>query len=397
MNNLIIAFVLLFTYTINVYGQPSAILESKVSSILNEIMTIKGINNNIVLRENPDIQFAEAEVSMGTNYLYYNPDAFGGLLYLEEGEREWSLIFILAHEVGHFFQEDNDEKLNELNADKFAGSVLCAMKAPINEVEIAITIHDLKANGSYVSKSTRRIYARKGWEGGCSIEKVTSNKARELEDFFETINKELEEKDYYKKDKSIQKIVVKSYSSDGNPLSTYTDSRDNRTYNIVKIANKWWFAEELKFDSPNSKCPYDLEKYCGQFGRYYQFEDALQMCPRGWHLPKFGEWVELLDHYGGYFLSTPARLDGSNAYNKLIIGGESGFNAKLTGRVNSGYHNHLKVRGSYWVNQFSQNGESFSVSGIMFDGRDDPRDPKRVFLQNYLVEDHYMPCRCIEN
>lgn len=109
----------------------------------------------------------------------------------------------------------------------------------------------------------------------------------------------------------IQKTgVVAAQQSD--VKATFTDDRDNKTYQIVKIGSQKWFAENLAYKTSSSKCYQGKSSNCGKYGQFYTWTDAMQIapkyatkefkgqgviqgvCPDGWHLPSKGEWDDLI-------------------------------------------------------------------------------------------------------
>ena len=81
--------------------------------------------------------------------------------------------------------------------------------------------------------------------------------------------------------------------------STFTDSRDGKTYKKVTIGKQTWMAENLNYAVGGSKCYTNKSSNCEQYGRLYNWSTAKSVCPAGWHLPKQSEWTTLVEHAGG--------------------------------------------------------------------------------------------------
>ncbi len=72
------------------------------------------------------------------------------------------------------------------------------------------------------------------------------------------------------------------------------DSRDGQVYEVVKIGDQWWMAENLRFDAGNGSWCYDNDPgLCEKYGRLYDWETANNACPSGWHLPGDEDWKNL--------------------------------------------------------------------------------------------------------
>jgi len=151
-------------------------------------------------------------------------------------------------------------------------------------------------------------------------------------------------------DEDIKENQIEILNAEGNLISnnfvrdfaqgigTFTDSRDGKTYKTTKIGKQVWLAENLNYAAKGSKCGsveaivlteenrkerariyaenekkgilidfathiYSLKdentEYCGKYGRLYDWETAMTACPKGWHLPTYKEWEELINFNGG--------------------------------------------------------------------------------------------------
>lgn len=72
----------------------------------------------------------------------------------------------------------------------------------------------------------------------------------------------------------------------------------------VRVGNQVWMKHNLsksKRDSGSICWGLSVEdsgkwnRNCAEFGRLYRAEDALHICPEGWHIPSVSEWKELFD------------------------------------------------------------------------------------------------------
>jgi uncharacterized protein (TIGR02145 family) len=95
--------------------------------------------------------------------------------------------------------------------------------------------------------------------------------------------------------------------------SSFTDSRDGKSYRIVTIGGKQWMAENLNYETSNSWCYGGTASNCDKYGRLYTWNAAMGgassssknpsgvqgACPSGWHLPSRQEWDQLMTSVGG--------------------------------------------------------------------------------------------------
>jgi len=87
------------------------------------------------------------------------------------------------------------------------------------------------------------------------------------------------------------KVVSVGGGSSGD--DTFTDPRDHTEYTMKQIGNQIWMTENLKYNVSGSHCYDNSPAKCAEYGRLYTWEQAMNACPDGWHLPTENEWVEL--------------------------------------------------------------------------------------------------------
>ncbi len=112
-----------------------------------------------------------------------------------------------------------------------------------------------------------------------------------------------------------------------------------------------WITENLRVNVPESFCYDGLQNNCGRYGRLYTWKTAMNVCGElgtGWQLPTSDEWRALAKHYGGVY--NESNDEGKAAYQALMAGGSSQFNALLGGGTdrNEGYKR-IDAHGFYWT------------------------------------------------
>jgi len=103
---------------------------------------------------------------------------------------------------------------------------------------------------------------------------------------------------------------------------TFTDKRDGKKYKTAKINEQVWMAQNLNIKTGKSWCYDNKESNCNKYGRLYDWNTAMKVCPAGWHLPSSGEWNGVGDD--GYGLSAlPGGYRGTDG--GFHIAGWNGF------------------------------------------------------------------------
>ena len=111
---------------------------------------------------------------------------------------------------------------------------------------------------------------------------------------------------------------------------TFSDPRDGQTYKTINFklnkaegitVERTWFAENLNYHVKGSYCYRDQPEYCEKYGRLYNYKEAIQGCPEGWHLPTIVEWQNLFDHFGGRHKAGQVLIEGGGSNMHMLYGG----------------------------------------------------------------------------
>jgi len=141
-------------------------------------------------------------------------------------------------------------------------------------------------------------------------------------------------------------------------LLTVTDSRDGQVYPTVSISSQCWLQKNMNYQTGNSWCYDNNTSNCDTYGRLYDWETALGVCPSGWHLPSEPEFSTLVDFLGGELVaggkmkSTGTIQSGTGLWKAPNEGAtnESGFTAFPAGEfwIAGSEFRSLGVLGSFW-------------------------------------------------
>ena len=151
---------------------------------------------------------------------------------------------------------------------------------------------------------------------------------------------------------------------------TFKDSRDNKEYRIKKIGGQIWMAENLNYGGTNNNIGryYDDNPDNGKkYGRLYTWEQAIEACPVGWHLPTNEEWQALINFIGGDNIAG-AKLKSKSDWK---IGGTDDFLfSALPGGLrfsSNGKFYNIGYKGVWWSATKINNTKIYS-RGIDYDG-----------------------------
>jgi uncharacterized protein (TIGR02145 family) len=137
----------------------------------------------------------------------------------------------------------------------------------------------------------------------------------------------------------------------------FTDNRDGTKYKWVTIGDITWMAENLNYETGNSRCYDDDPENCAKYGRLYDRETAKTVCPTGWVSPSQYAVLILSDYLGGLSVAgggLKAKSGWRRSYSSNIDGSgsdEFGFNALPGGQVRiwGDEFSGINYSGYWWV------------------------------------------------
>lgn len=136
------------------------------------------------------------------------------------------------------------------------------------------------------------------------------------------------------------------------PADHHTDPRDGYAYRVVTIGGARWFAENLRFRTPDSRCYENDEANCVDHGRLYRFEDATRACPDGWRIPSEEDWRALERALGMPEAEIGKdRGRGDPLGRRLKFGGGTGFDVRYSGWIDPHRADSSRAMGraaAYW-------------------------------------------------
>jgi uncharacterized protein (TIGR02145 family) len=135
----------------------------------------------------------------------------------------------------------------------------------------------------------------------------------------------------------------------------FTDTRNGKMYNTVKIGGKRWMAENLNYQpqTGQSWCYENDNSNCNKYGRLYDWNTATSVCPAGWHLPNSKEWDYLVKWTGGTMAGK--KLKSKNGWNNSGNGTDDfGFSALPGGYRDGsgGSFNYAGYCGYWWTTEY---------------------------------------------
>ncbi|BAU53263.1 hypothetical protein [Mucilaginibacter gotjawali] len=143
--------------------------DNQALEYVKRICDVSGISKNFTIQRSSLTATACAVIDADNNrIIYYNQDFFGSL------NNETYKIAILAHEIAHhlnnnLFTKDSKRTIDELDADKFAGSVICKLGLKLEDAkQLYITECPSYSKGIYPARKDRiEAFSIGFYDAGC--------------------------------------------------------------------------------------------------------------------------------------------------------------------------------------------------------------------------------------
>lgn len=124
--------------------------------------------------------------------------------------------------------------------------------------------------------------------------------------------------------------VASSSSQAPYSFSEMTDSRDNEVYKTLVTKDQEWLDENLRYKSDKVVCHTNMLDMCDSSNWYYSWNEALSVCPEGWHLPDTTEWRTLVNMFSSLHSDTEVNSLGFDdvahrSYDNNGRWGENGY------------------------------------------------------------------------
>ncbi|MDR2694208.1 MAG: InlB B-repeat-containing protein [Chitinispirillales bacterium] len=147
---------------------------------------------------------------------------------------------------------------------------------------------------------------------------------------------------------------------------------NDKKYPTVVIGGKTWMAENMNFDTASSWCYGDSvnNNNCVKYGRLYDWDMAIAVCPTGWRLPDTADWNHLAAAVGGTSVAGGKlkSVSGWESSGGIANTDNFGFSALPGGvRDSAGAFNSVGRNGHWWTAAKSGSGGHAYFMSMSYD------------------------------
>lgn len=151
-----------------------------------------------------------------------------------------------------------------------------------------------------------------------------------------------------------------------NGTSPLVDPRDDKEYNIIKIGDRLWMAENLNYETPSSVCYDNDSSMCNEYGSLYSSSEARSICPSGWSLPSMNDW-KLAATSLGFSPGTYGKVKSTaEKISEFFEGGTTGLDIQTGGAYIGNWDNYVGEgsSGRYWLSTKGEFGGNIHLSFV---------------------------------
>ena len=158
----------------------------------------------------------------------------------------------------------------------------------------------------------------------------------------------------------------------------FKDRRDGERYSVVQLGDMYWLGENLRYKTKDSWCYKNKDYGCSEFGRLYDWDDALTACPDGWRLPTKEEWERLIEQLGG-----EKKAGYALVYDRgLGINAQFGYPPNLNGRFGV-----EESQTNFWTATSLNDDTAWTYYMI--------KNKLPLVLYGYMSKKYNLSCRCV--
>ena len=179
------------------------------------------------------------------------------------------------------------------------------------------------------------------------------------------------------------------------PADQFADQRDGQVYETVRIGDQIWIARNLNFSYGSKTCYDNAPDFCIKYGALYSWEEAMEVCPDGWHLPSKDEWEVLIGHLGVADAGQKLKAspddaipwDGTN---------ETGFTALSAGAGNGEGFHRMGDWALFWSSTESSTERAWftQLDGYWYQV---PAKYTKLYVGSYYLKTNQFSVRCIKD
>lgn len=176
------------------------------------------------------------------------------------------------------------------------------------------------------------------------------------------------------------KEYAKDYLNKEFNYGEFKDPRDSNVYKTTIIGTQKWMSQNLNYvtDSSTTYNSSTYSDYSPLYGQYYTYNEALEVCPEGWHLPSETEYDSLI-----YLTTGEYELKGLLS---KILGGRDDYGFTLV--LGGGIGISEGTSGYYWTSTSYDDSTARYVSGY--------KDRNSINIYSHYKYNH-IPVRCVSD